>query len=207
MAFRDRPRSMNRSLASVIKHRVGVALVVGLALVAAACGDAQTGSRVPVDPTGTSNDPSWGPLAVVPPDDGSELAGIAGILRVTDGCVLLDERGDDVLLVWPADRTKWAAESGTVSFELSDGRTVTLADGDEVAFGGGGSSVDEDGIAVEDWVADISWVSAPRASCLTDTRWFVNDLIEAQVPESGSERHPVQAAWENLRLSLPRVSW
>lgn len=42
----------------------------------------------------------WGPLAVIPPQDGSDTARTEGRLRITDTCVFLDERGERVLLLW-----------------------------------------------------------------------------------------------------------
>lgn len=156
------------------RHLTRVALVI-TTLVVTACGGGRGGSNEAADAATTGDDRSWGPLAIVPPPEASGQALIAGTLKVTDECLLLDERGEDVLLVWPADRTRWNPESKTISFETSDGRTVTLADGDEVAFGGGGSSVEEDGLSAEDFVAGVEWVSEPAPSCVMDTRWFVGD--------------------------------
>jgi hypothetical protein len=107
---------------------------------------------------------------------------IQGTLRITDDCVFLDEQGDDVLLVWPADRTTWTPETRTISFERTDGQAVLLADGNEVTFGGGGSSVDEGGMEPEDWVAAIEWVSEPPSACVTDTRWSIGDLVDQPAP-------------------------
>jgi hypothetical protein len=115
----------------------------------------------------------WGPLAVVPAPAGFGEALIQGTLQVTEECVFLDEQGENVILVWPADRTTWNAETRTITFENLDGETVTLGAGDEVGMSGGGSAVNEDGVPNEEWAAGIDWVSPPAASCLTDTRWFV----------------------------------
>ena len=117
----------------------------------------------------------WGPLAVVQ-GAGGEEALIAGSLQVGDRCVLLDERGTDVLLIWPADRTGWDAESETITFESTTGEVVILGDGDHVALGGGGSSVEEDGLSAGEFVAGLDWVSLPAPECVVDTRWFVNEL-------------------------------
>ena len=120
---------------------------------------------------------AWGPLAVVPPSAGSDLALIQGVLGVDDTCVLLDERGDDVLLVWPADRIAWDPVSRAVAFERTDGTVVTLADGESVTMSGGGSSVEEGGLEAEEWLVSIGWVSEPAAACVTGTRWFVGDVV------------------------------
>ncbi len=175
---------MNRSTVKHIPQRAAVGLVVVLAIVVGACGGGDTGGTS--DPPGTTEGPvgvegdgEWGPLAVVPPADGSDGALIQGTLRVTEDCVLLSEQGDDVLLVWPADRTIWSPDVSTVSFLLGAGQWATFADGDRVTFGGGGSSTDEGGLADDDWVAGIVWVSEPDAACVTDTRWFVGAVVEA----------------------------
>lgn len=91
---------------------------------------------------------------------------------------MLDEQGDDVLLVWPADRTTWNARARTVTFENFDGTTVTVGDGDEVEMGGGGTSVDEGGLPGAEWLASIEWVAPPDPSCVTDTRWGVGDILD-----------------------------
>lgn len=177
--MKRRPTLMQRFRAAIVKRRVGVLAAVALTLVAAACGDqnGQVASDGPADSNEVSSASSWGPLAVVPPSDGSDGALIMGTLQLTPECVLLDERGEDVLLVWPADRTKWEPQSGTVSFILGDGRMVMLTDGDEITLGGGGSSVKEDGGLFDDWAASIEWVSEPPTSCGTDTRWFVGEIV------------------------------
>lgn len=125
-------------------------------------------------PAGEGERP-WGPLAVVQ-GAGGEEALIEGSLQVGDQCVLLDERGTDVLLVWPADRTSWDAESETITFLLPTGEIVILGDGDRVVLGGGGSSVEEDGKSAGEFVAGLDWVSPPAHECVADTRWFVNEL-------------------------------
>jgi hypothetical protein len=172
--------SMKRLVCSHIGRRIGVAVVVAVALVALACGDDtdEAGTAGAADRAATNPGQSWGPLSVVAGAGSGDEALIQGTLRITDDCVLLNEQGDDVLLVWPADRTTWMPETGTISFERNDGQTVPLADGDEVTFGGGGSSVDEGGMEAEDWVASLEWVSEPPSACVTDTRWSIGDAVE-----------------------------
>ncbi|MGH9052685.1 MAG: hypothetical protein ACRDWX_06700 [Acidimicrobiia bacterium] len=142
-----------------------------------ACGGGQGRSQSPTDPAISDTERSWGPLAVEPLPEGSGAALIAGTLKVTEDCVILDEQGEDVLLVWPADRTSWNPESRTIAFETRDGQMVTLTDGDEVKFGGGGSSMEEDGLSAEAFVTSVKWVSQPQPSCVTDARWFVGDVV------------------------------
>jgi hypothetical protein len=73
----------------------------------------------------------------------------------------------------------WNAEALQLRFEGENG-TLTLADGAEVAFGGGGSSVSEDGASTEDYVAKREWVNRPDESCWRDLRFEVHS---AQVVE------------------------
>lgn len=119
---------------------------------------------------------SWGPLAVVPPQDGADTARREGTLRITDTCVFLVTRGGPVLLVWPADRTKWNAETRTIAFANFDGSTVSVSDGTPVVLGGGGDSNDESGTTTEAWLARTRWVARPAASCPLDSRWWVGVL-------------------------------
>lgn len=129
------------------------------------------------DVTGQSSpdEQTWGPLAVTSADGSGGQALSQGTLQVTDECVLLDEQGEDVLLVWGAGQVTWNADERSVTIEDADG-TVTVADGDEVRLSGGGSSVEEGGDPSEEWAAGIDWTSEPAPSCLTDTRWFVGDV-------------------------------
>ncbi|MGH9113876.1 MAG: hypothetical protein ACRDZN_16490 [Acidimicrobiales bacterium] len=174
---------MNRRVCPYLWRRTGVAAFLAAALAAAACGDDtdETGTAGSADPTVSNSGPPWGPLSVVPGAGSGAEALIQGTLRMTGDCVFLDERGDDVLLVWPADRTTWTPETGTISFQRTDGQAVPLADGDEVTLAGGGSSVDEGGREAEDWVAALEWVSEPPSACVTDTRWFIGDLVEHEL--------------------------
>lgn len=159
------------------RYPARVALLVTGLVMSAACGGGQGRLPGPTDPAISDAKRSWGPLAVVPPPEGSGTALIAGTLKVTEECVLLDERGEDVLLVWPADRTHWNPESRTIAFETSDGQMLTLSDGQEVKIGGGGSSMEEGGLSAEAFVTGLNWVSGPQRSCVTDGRWFVADVV------------------------------
>lgn len=121
---------------------------------------------------------SWGPLAVRPPDDGTDTARAEGTLRITDSCVYLDWAGDLMLLTWPADRTTWNGAAHEITFLNHDGPTVTIGDGEYVVLGGGGDSTAESGTSGEDWIAGRSWIAAPASSCLLDTRWAVGAVAD-----------------------------
>lgn len=149
------------------RNRIGMILLVATALVVS------VGCNPNTDEIEATR---FGPLAVVPGNPGGDQARIEGILQITEDCVSLDERGEEVLLVWPEDRTSWDAGSQAVQFQRADGTSSTLQDGDQVAFGGGGESVDEGGRSSEDWVAAIEWVAEPKPMCIADSRWFVTDL-------------------------------
>jgi hypothetical protein len=133
-------------------------------------------SATPVEPSASPVE-TWGPLAVIPPPDGTDLASNEGTLRITDACVYLEDPGGDLwLLVWPADRTTWSEESRSITFENFDGSVVTVVDGDRVGLGGGGSSEAESGISGEEWVRRIDWVAPPSSSCSLDLRFFVGGV-------------------------------
>lgn len=130
---------------------------------------------------GTGPSPSstegWGPLAVVRAT-GGDMALSAGRLRITDACVYLEGAGDErSLLVWPADRTAWSADSRTINFKNLDGSTVPLRDGDQITLGGGGDSDAESGIPAKEWIRRTEWVAAPASSCPAEVRWSVGDVI------------------------------
>lgn len=115
----------------------------------------------------------WGPLAVVPPQDGADTARNEGMLRITDTCVTLERLGEVTLLYWPADRTTWNEESRTITFRNFDGTIVTVEDGVDVVVGGSGDSEEERGLTGEKWVDSIDWVAPPAPSCPLVSRWAV----------------------------------
>jgi hypothetical protein len=121
----------------------------------------------------------WGPLAVIPPQDGTDLARNEGTLRITEACVYLEDPGGDLwLLTWPADRTTWSEESRSITFEnfaAFDGTIVTVGDGDPVVLGGGTGAEEKSG---EEWVRGVDWVAPPAPSCLLDRRFHVG-VVEA----------------------------
>lgn len=131
-----------------------------------------TGSTPGLEPSASPAD-TWGPLAVRPPEDGSDTGRAEGTLRITDRCVYLDAAGKLTLLTWPADRTTWNSTSHTITFVNVDGTVVTIGDGEHVVLGGGGDSAAESGISGEDWISGRDWVAPPASSCSLDTRWGV----------------------------------
>jgi len=161
-----------------------------VALAATACGGddnpanaADSGAAATSDqPSAERPDSLWGPLAVVSGGEGSDDALIFGTIHVGDGCVLLNEQGDDVLLVWPSDKTSWNPATEVVSFDTRRGTTLELHEGDTVSLGGGGTSVAEGGLSAAEFLASVDWVSEPDPSCVPEIRWFVGDVIEAPQP-------------------------
>ncbi len=160
-----------------------------LAALLAGCGSSQRTAEVRASiaapsgaptPSPVSATPSpsgaWGPLAVIPPQDGADTARTEGTLRITNACVILDTAGGPVLLLWPADRTAWAAASHTISFANFDGTTVVVGDGMALALGGGGDSSAE-GAAPEAWLAETPWVARPALSCPLGVRWTVGAVM------------------------------
>jgi len=118
----------------------------------------------------------WGPLAVIPGGDSADTARTTGTLTITDQCVFLKERGGPVLLLWPANRTAWNAGDRTITFVNLDGSSFTVEDGAAVALGGGGGSSVETGVRPEVWLARMTWVARPAATCPLDPYWSVGDV-------------------------------
>ena len=140
-----------------------------------------TAQTVVAAPSATSSVPNespspsgtWGPLAVVPPQGGTDTARAEGTLRITDECVFLVWAGRRELLVWPADRTRWNPRTRTITFTNFDGSTVSVSDGMQVVLGGGGDSNEESGTTTEEWLARTQWIARPADSCPLDSRWWV----------------------------------
>lgn len=145
-------------------------------ILAIAVGQALVTDPGQADPGGPVD---WGPLAVVPATGGDEALN-TGVLRITDRCAVLETAGGQPeLLVWPAERTRWTAADKSIGFSGFDGRQVTLADGMEVSFSGGGDSTAESGISGTEWAASTDWVAAPDASCPMEIRWYVGEVVSA----------------------------
>lgn len=119
---------------------------------------------------------TWGPLAVIPPQDGADQARVEGTLRITDDCVILVDLSGPALLLWPADRTTWNAEDRTITFENLDGTSVSVGDGESVVLGGGGGSSAESGVTPEAWLAGMTWVARPANGCPLDPYWGIGDV-------------------------------
>ena len=120
----------------------------------------------------------WGPLAVVPPQDGADTARNEGTLRITETCVVLVSNRGPVLLIWPADRTIWNGDARSIAFANYDGSTVTATDGASVVVGGSGDSSGESGLTTEEWLAQTLWVEQPAVQCPLDARWWVGALTQ-----------------------------
>lgn len=184
----------------MVRGQTWLVVAVGLALLAAACGESGTVSNE----AGPDDAPrsEWGPLAVVAAGSGSDDALIEGVLQVNENCVLLEERGETVLLVWPSEHVTWDAEAGVVSLTVRDRSMVELGDGDSVRMSGGGSSLAEGGLPADEFLASTDWVAAPSLDCVIDTRWFVGD--EASVISPPPATAAVEAGW--TRLPDPPIS-
>jgi len=110
-----------------------------------------------------------GPLALIPPS-GTDPARAEGTLRITERCVYLRSAGKQMLLFWPADRTRWNGRNRAITFSNFDGTVVTVRDRDAVVLGGGGDSEAESGISAREWVRRTVWVAPPDASCSAEVR-------------------------------------
>jgi len=147
-------------------------VLLAVAMAVAACSPA---TPTPIPDASAMAADRWGPLAVIPPQDGSDSARTEGRLRVSDDCVLLESPSGLTLLVWHADRTRWTPE-GSIGFANTDGVIATVRDGSEVVLGGSGDGESEGGRTAEAWMLGIDWVAPPGASCEFDQWWFVGDL-------------------------------
>ena len=132
-------------------------------------------SATPATPSNGSG-ATWGPLAVVPPQDGADTARTEGTLRITDACVFLDQPGGPSLLVWPADRTTWNAQTKAITFANFDGSTVSAGDGTAIVLGGSGDRSEESGTTSQEWLARTPWMAPPAASCPVESWWWVGAL-------------------------------
>jgi len=96
-------------------------IFIAAALIITACqpGVDQPGAQASASPVEASPSPldTWGPLAVIPPQDGFDTLRAEGTLRIADPCVFLESRGELTLLYWPADRATWSEESRAITFE------------------------------------------------------------------------------------------
>ena len=132
-------------------------------------------SPSPVDASASPVD-TWGPLAVVSPDDGADTLRAEGTLRITDTCVFFESpyQGRH-LLIWDADQATWNGESRAITFENFDGTFVTVSDGDHVVLGGSGGGA-ASGMGKE-FVIRMDWVAPPASSCSLDPWWSVGAVV------------------------------
>jgi hypothetical protein len=149
-----------------------------LATVLLACQPTTEGSPGQSSPPIASASPqsAWGPLAVIPPQDGADTGRAEGQLLITDACVYLVFHGQNTLLFWPSDRTRWDEKARAITFLNFDGTLATASSGDAVVLGGGGDSGDESGVSGPDWASRMVWVARPDASCSAEQRWGVGAL-------------------------------
>jgi hypothetical protein len=178
--LRERLAAVPSSPTATMTSRFGRArLIVALAaaIVVGSIGLVVNGGLT--EPSLSPDGGPWGPLAVANLM-GAEAALTHGELLFTDECAfLLQGDGIRALLVWPAARTTWNADTQTVSLRhLQTLDSVTLREGVALALGGGGSSVHEDGLSGDAWAARFDWVAPPASECLTDERWVVSDALE-----------------------------
>jgi len=120
-----------------------------------------------------------GPLAIVPPARGSDSARAEGVLDLAGPCATLRSPGEVALLLWPADRVTWNADSATVSFANADGRVATVPGGARVAVGGSGEPLDETGLTRDGWIEQTEWVRPPGPDCSFDAYWWVGSIEPA----------------------------
>lgn len=156
-----------------------------MALTLAGCTPSGQEATSPLPSTGaapSTTDPNqpfdWGPMAVVPPPEGTDLALAEGVIRITDTCVVLNWTLGATLLYWPADRARWVPESNTIQFANSDGTFANVHNGARVAIGGSGDSVADGGLPGDEWVNSMSWIVPPDPACPLDQRWGVG-YVEA----------------------------
>lgn len=178
----DRIRSRRRaSRTGLVVLCLGV--LVGLGTVAVSTlGEQDQQVVASGDEIGDGSTAKLGPLATVQESDGPDGALMSGSLRVEDACVFVDAQGNEMLLVWPSDRTGWDAEQDLVLFEAAVGSSMVLRDGDQVTLGGHGTSLTERGQTAAEFLGSVKWASEPETECVTESHWFVDDLVS---PDGG----------------------
>lgn len=120
----------------------------------------------------------WGPLAVIPPQEGGGEARTEGTVRVTGSCLTVDGPQGETLPVWPKDRTSWDAGARGVEFVTGEGEVVDVRDGDRVVLTGTAL----EGGPGEDWASGRDWVARPAEECGTDRAWVV---VDVEMPPGG----------------------
>lgn len=135
-------------------------------------------------PPSTASGSTWGPLAVLPPQDGMDTLGAEGPVRITDTCVYLEAHGAVYLLFWHADQVTWNEASRTITFENfpwnDHAKVVTVGDGDQIIVGGSGGG-DAEGESGASFVGRMDWVAPPDPSCTLDPWWSVG-AVEVELP-------------------------
>ena len=113
---------------------------------------------------------------MIPPQGGADTGRAEGTLLITNACVYLVFHGENTLLIWPADRTRWNDQDRTITFGNFDGTVVTARSGDAIVLGGGGDSSSESGVSGREWATRMLWVAPPDSSCSAERRWFVGAM-------------------------------
>jgi hypothetical protein len=161
------------------------AAIVRLVLLAGVLAGCRSTTPVPTASSSSVGAPSaptpspgaeWGPLAVIPPQDGTDTSFTVGTLDITDKCVYLVANDTRTFLFWPADRTRWNPATRSISFANFDGTFVTASGGDAVSVIGGGDSAAESGASGREWASQLAWVAPPDPSCAADVRWGAGGL-------------------------------
>lgn len=149
-----------------------VVAVTTIVLFAAACAADQQDSH-PKQATSPSSAEEWGPLAVHQSGNAVPDHTVSGTLRIGPDCVTFEEKAG-ALIIWPSGRTKWNADTGTITLESAldkeKRQPVVLEDGDTVVFRG------FEKIPPESEVRDIDkldWVNPPEPTCRSDHRVFI----------------------------------
>lgn len=140
-----------------------VVLVLGLAVLATACG-----ASVNLDGYGGAT-ASDAPLAVFEgSNESTDGEAFEGVLTIADGCTFLHRSdGEPLLIAWPSEPTMWSSTEAKIGFTNPDGVVVAAADGDAVLVGGG-----------EYDAVTTGWLEAPAVTC-PDGEWIAVSTLEA----------------------------
>lgn len=118
----------------------------------------------------------WGPMAAAPASLAIMEARAFGSLEITDRCVyLVRPSGDRMLLVWPADRSRWDGASQTITLTNLSGEVSTFNDGDLASIGGGVASAAQVEAPTGMVLKQNEWVAAPASSCDLAVLWAVGE--------------------------------
>lgn len=118
---------------------------------------------------------------------GGDAAMLAGVLQVTDKCVVLETGNDStVMLVWPSDQTRWDPRLRMITFQNADSEVRELRGGQAVSFGGSGRPVNPrrsgdpasiEGTSWDAFIASMEWEAQPDPTCDVEGSWSVGEVI------------------------------